>query len=110
MIKIREYPTGITVSGHARYGPYGQDKVCSAISSLLQTFILSVNELTGNYIKSDLRQGNAVIEYKDLDEQAQLLLESFFIGVNGIASAYPDHVTLSRKARPSVEDDNSNGR
>lgn len=108
MIKITETPNAISVSGHAGYAEHGKDIVCSAVSTLLQTFILSLEELTSDHIISDIRQGNAVIRYKDLSEQGKFLKESFFIGMQGVASAYPEHVKVCREARPSVEDDKSN--
>lgn len=107
MIEITEYDNAVIVSGHAGYAPPGQDIVCSAVSALTQTLIASLIELTDCKIKSDLRQGNVVIEYTDLTEDAQILLKSFFIGVEGVAFAYPENVKISRKARPSVEVDKS---
>lgn len=110
MIKITNSPGSITISGHAGHAPPGQDIVCSAISTLTQTFIASVEELTDCRIRSDLRLGNAVIEYEDLTGDAQLLIESFFIGAEGVASAYPEYVSISREARPSIDDAKSDGR
>ena len=96
MIQIIERNGRVTVSGHAGYASLGQDIVCAAISALTQTLIASIEELTENKIKCDLRRGNAVIEYEDLTEDAQLLVESFFIGVSGIAAAYPENVEVIR--------------
>lgn len=109
MVQITERNGRVTVSGHAGYAPLGQDIVCAAISALTQTLIASIEELTGNKIKCDLRRGNAVIEYEDLTEDAQLLVESFFIGAEGIAKAYPDCVRTVRMDRPGVEVVKSNG-
>lgn len=109
MIKVTITNNKISVIGHAGYAPPGQDIVCAAISALTQTLIASIEELTGNKIKCDLRRGNAVIEYEDLTEDAQLLVESFFIGAEGIAKAYPDCVRTVRMDRPGVEVVKSNG-
>lgn len=97
MIAIRQENNRITAEGHAGYAPRGQDIVCAAISALLQTFVQSVEELTGCEIKSDLRPGKAVIEYKDETKEIELLVESFFIGVSGIAAAYPENVEVIRE-------------
>ena len=88
--------TRIQIIGHAGAGPPGEDIVCAAISALLQTFVASVDELTNDHLKRDLRSGMAVIEYKyeDLSEQTKLLIESFFIGVSGVAGASPENVTV----------------
>lgn len=96
MITIRQEGNRITAEGHAGYAPYGQDIVCAAISALLQTLTQSVEELTNCEIKSDLRPGKAVIEYEDETKETALLVESFFIGVSGIAAAYPENVEVIR--------------
>lgn len=100
MIIITETPEGITVEGHARYAPMGEDIVCSAISTLVQTLIASVDALTVADISSDVRHGNAVIKYEVLTATARTLIEAFFIGARGVADAYPHCVKVSR---PSVD-------
>ena len=40
---IRKY----TVEGHANYGEYGEDIVCSAVSILAQTTLISMVEVCG---------------------------------------------------------------
>lgn len=86
----------IHITGHACYAPRGSDIICSAISALLQTFVASVDKLTSDNIKSDIRRGEAVIVYEDLSENAQLLMDSFFIGVSEIESAYPGYVKIEK--------------
>ena len=95
MIVITHTPGEITIKGHAGYAPHGQDIVCAAISALTQTFAVSVEELTTDKIKCDMRAGNALIQYGNLSEQARLLMGSFFVGVRMIANEYPDFVRLS---------------
>ena len=97
MITITIDDKGIMVSGHARAGPEGQDIVCSAISVLVQTLEGAVRELTGDNITGNISPGMAFIEYKDLSEQGRLLVESFFIGVKGVATAAPENVKVIRE-------------
>lgn len=94
MITITIDDKGVMASGHARAGPEGQDIVCSAISVLVQTLEESLRKLTGDNIKSNISPGMAFIEYKDLSEQGKLLVESFFIGVKGVATAAPNNVRV----------------
>lgn len=84
------------MSGHAGYAPIGQDIVCAAFSAVLQTFLESVERLTADEIKTNIAAGNAVIEYENLSERAQLLMDSFFIGVHGIAAGYPQHLKVTK--------------
>ena len=96
LIEIMQRNGSITIKGHAGYAPQGQDIVCAGISALLQTFVASVDKLTDDTIKSDMRAGETVIEYKDLSEQGQLLMKSFFLGCEMIAATYPDYVKMAQ--------------
>lgn len=110
MIKITEGRGKIVITGHAGYAPHGQDIVCAAISAFTEALIASVEQLTDSGIKSDLRPGRAVIEYEDKAQDVKLLVESFFIGVSGIAAAYPENVEITREGRPGVDAVKSYGR
>lgn len=95
MIKIDTQPARIAVTGHANTGPPGHDICCAAVSTLLQTLEASIRQLTGDRIQSHMEPGDAVIQWdRDLSESAKLLIDSFFIGICGVADAYPDNVKL----------------
>lgn len=94
MIKITHKNNFITVKGHAGYAEAGKDIVCASISALLGVFIESVNKLTRDELKYDIGKGNAVIEYKNLSERAQVLLDSFLLGAQMVAERYPDNVQV----------------
>lgn len=96
MIAITNSDGCIRIEGHAGYAAHGQDIVCAAISTLTQVFLASVEELTEDNLISDIRAGNALIEYGNLSANAQLLMDSFFVGVQMIADEYPHHVKLSK--------------
>ena len=98
LIVITQTSDSITVCGHANYAPHGQDIVCSAVSALWQTLVLSLHELTDTAIEHQQQKDIQGIEFKSLDERGQLLVDSFFIGVNGIAAAYPDYVKIIDQA------------
>lgn len=94
MIEVRRTDSGITVRGHAGYAPHGQDVVCAAVSTLVQSLFASVKELTADEIKADMAAGNAVIEYGNLSKEARLLVDSFFVGIQMIADSYPENVRI----------------
>ena len=96
MIVIDHTHGKISIKGHAGYAAHGQDIVCAAISTLTLVFLASVEELTEDNLKSEIGAGNALIEYGNLSANAQLLMDSFFIGVQMIADEYPHHVKLSK--------------
>lgn len=95
MINIERHKDGITIKGHAGYARPGHDIVCAAVSVLLQCFIASVEELTADELQSDMTAGNAVVRYGNLSESAQILIDSFFVGVRMIADTYPNNVKLT---------------
>lgn len=97
MLTINHFDGCIKIEGHAGYAAHGQDIVCAAISTLTQVFLASVEELTEDNLIIDIRAGNALIEYGNLSANAQLLMDSFFVGVQMIADEYPHHVKLSRR-------------
>lgn len=94
MITINHTHGKISIKGHAGYAPHGQDIVCAAISALTETFVMSVDELTTDKLNCIMGAGNALIKYRNLTEQSQLLLSSFLLGCEAIAAAYPDNVQV----------------
>ncbi len=95
MIEIATEEAEIRVTGHAGFAPQGQDIVCAGISTLFQNLIWSIEELTSDKIEYGISPGYSWVRHnKDLSEEAILLIESFFIGVNSIADAYPECVAV----------------
>lgn len=97
MIAVERYADRITINGHAGYAPIGQDIVCAAVSALVQTFLYSVEELTADEIRAtESPQGQIQsIQFENLSERAQVLLDSLFIGIRMIADSYPSNIKLS---------------
>ena len=97
MIEITRQPDGIKVSGHAGYDEPGKDIVCAAVSTLTQAFIAAVDKLTADKIKCETGPGTALIRYTgNLSRDAQLLEDSFFLGVKMIAEDYPQYVHIAQ--------------
>lgn len=94
MIEVLSQLDGLTITGHAGAGPPGHDLVCAAVSTLVQTLVSSIGELTDDKVKSDIRPGKVVVEYRDLSARGRLLIDSFFVGINGVAGAYPECVKI----------------
>jgi uncharacterized protein YsxB (DUF464 family) len=84
------------MSGHAGYAPHGQDIVCAGVSALVQTLIQSLEELTQDKIQYSMQPGTVDIEFGNLSEQAQLLVDSFFIGLRFFTENYPENVKLTK--------------
>ena len=97
MIEIRREKRGIYISGHAGYAERGKDIVCAGVSTLAQTLIASVEMLTDEKIQYAISPGTVDIKYGNLSEQAQLLIDSFFVGAELIAATYPDYLRVLSK-------------
>ena len=97
MIVIKKAAGSVSITGHANYAPHGQDIVCAAISALVQTLIQSVEDLCTDTISYHLQPGSVEIIHGNLSANAQLLMDSFFIGVYMIADRYPKYVQVTKR-------------
>ena len=96
MITITTTPHTLTITGHARAAPHGQDIVCAAVSALALTLIHSIEQLTEDRIEYRIESGNILVKHGNLSEKARTLTDSFFIGCSGVAAAYPECVKIVR--------------
>ena len=96
MVTITRYNNRITIEGHAGYAPQGQDIVCAAVSTLVQVFIQSVEDLCTDPISYHLKPGWVEIKHGNPTKEAKLLLDSFFIGCYMISDRHPNHVKIAQ--------------
>jgi len=94
LIVVSITPNCITVEGHAGYAEPGRDIVCAAVSGLIHNLVQSIESLTEDSVKFNIRPGYAEIVYKDLSVEGRLLIDSFFIGVSDIVAAYAEYVQI----------------
>lgn len=94
MIVVNRYKEGLSIRGHAGYAQHGQDIVCAAVSTLTQALIRSIEGLTADTIQYDIKPGAVDIKHGNLSANAQLLIDSFFVGVQMVADSYPAYVRV----------------
>lgn len=94
MIDVNVRRDGIHVSGHAFYAEPGYDVVCAGVTTLANTLVESLEDLTEDIISWEVSSGNVVIHYRDLSEDGCLLVDSFFIGICQIADEFPGYVRI----------------
>ena len=84
--------TDIQIKGHAGYAPAGSDIVCAAVSALYET----LKELLRGQAEVTERDGYCRLKARhwQIRPWKEEYLEYFITGIEGIASAYPDHVRL----------------
>lgn len=91
-IKLKE----IEIIGHAEYAPKGKDIVCASVSILVQNFIQSIQTLTNDVISYGMQPGAVHIYFENLSDNAQILKDSFILGLQSIADAYPSYIQIDR--------------
>ena len=94
MITIVMSADRVKIRGHANYAPHGQDIVCAGVTALTQTLVESLETLTSNEIKYDMSPGRVDIEIMNPDEDAQLLTDSFLVGIEMIVDEFPEHIRV----------------
>lgn len=97
-IQLSEDRMGLEAHGHAGYGVLGQDIVCAAASTLVNTFLLALHSQTGpdtdvRFEESDA--GSFVIEARasPADRKALMAISrTIGCGLEALAYKYPDNV------------------
>lgn len=91
VFKQNGYITGFNTHGHAGYAKAGKDIICSAVSALTINAINSVESLTSQHFECETEESDGYIRYslqEPYDDDAQLLLKSFILGIEGIINDY----------------------
>lgn len=86
---------GFRVVGHADYGPYGTDIVCSAVTALVFNAINSIEEFTLEPIEYEVQSDGGFIQCRflnayeaEIGPEARLLVESMLLGLSQIQEDY----------------------
>lgn len=86
---------GFRVDGHSNYGEHGKDIVCSAVSTLAQTLLITLKEIYADECHYIMFDGHLEVHVSASDvKEVQLLFRSFTIGILAIVEEYPGYVKL----------------
>ena len=88
MLTILITPDKLHVSGHANTAPQGSDIVCSAVSALTLTLIRGLKEIAQISLFESVAAGNVCIEWQALNDTGKALIDTWFLGICGIAAEY----------------------
>lgn len=89
MITILVAKNRIHVSGHANTAPMGADIVCAAVSALTLTLIRGLEEIAHMDLYESVEPGNICIEWQTVNDTGKALIDTWFLGICGIAAEYP---------------------
>jgi uncharacterized protein YsxB (DUF464 family) len=90
---------GFQITGHADYAEYGKDIVCAAVSCLALNTINSIEALTDDGTCGAEEDGLLKFKFTSgCSEQAELLMDSFVLGLTSIEEEYgSDYMKLRFK-------------
>ena len=85
--------------GHTGYGVEGEDIVCAALSSVVQTAVLGIMAVAG--INAKLKRGDGTLSLKlpetlttESRHDADIILETMLLGVADLYEGYSDFIEL----------------
>ena len=82
---------GIEIKGHAGYAEYGQDIICSAVSSLALNMANSVEEFTDDHFEGSVSDDGGYFSFSfpgGMSSGSQLLMKSLILGLQNIPRDY----------------------
>ncbi len=93
---------GLKSKGHADFGSYGNDVVCSAVSILIINTINSIQKFTSDKGKERVDSKKATIHFEiqgNVSSEAQVLFQSLKFGLEEVAKEYPGNVSIEIRER-----------
>ncbi len=91
---------GFDCIGHAGYAEEGEDIVCAGVSALVINTVNSLACLTKTKFDTDTEEetGKLSVLFKgETDSEADLLMRSLVLGLQGIQDSYKDYIHLNFK-------------
>ncbi|MCL2599167.1 MAG: ribosomal-processing cysteine protease Prp [Firmicutes bacterium] len=99
----KKHITKLVCDGHTGYGVQGEDIVCAALSSIVQTALLGLLQVCGievDYQRND-KKGFLSLELDDLQEHkrhdADIVLDTMLCGILDLYETYSDFIELQIK-------------
>ena len=89
VITVLVAPNRIHVSGHANTAPHGSDIVCAAVSAITLTLIKGLENIAHMSLYESIEPGNICIEWQTINDTGKALIDTWFLGILGIAEEYP---------------------
>ncbi len=96
ILKSNDAITTLQAKGHSGYAEAGQDIVCSAVSTIMQTTLNGLLEVTKTDVDYEVNQDIPFlrITVKAEDEKAQVLMKSAYLALKQIADDYKKYIKI----------------
>lgn len=102
--KTNGHISEVVCDGHTSYGEYGEDIVCSALSSVVQTAALGLMSVVGINIGLERDEAKGYLKMtipSDLDERQEIqtdaILETMLCGISDLYQGFSDFIELEVK-------------
>lgn len=99
-LQLHEKTVGFQISGHSDLNPNGEDLLCCAVSVLSENCINSIEQLAKDKpIRFALNEEEGFMHFQ-LSEptyEAELLLKSFMVGIEGLREEYGKYLRIGSK-------------
>ncbi len=90
----------LIADGHTGYGVEGEDIVCAALSSIIQTALLGLMRVVGIEVKYSVDDEKGFLEFElpELDSvlrhDADVILDTMQLGISDLYETYSDFIEL----------------
>ncbi|MDR0426626.1 MAG: ribosomal-processing cysteine protease Prp [Clostridiales bacterium] len=93
---------GVAADGHTGFGAEGEDIVCAALSSVIQTALLGLLQAAGLAVDYQVLDQNASLRFElkgGLDEterlKADMILDTMLLGIRDLHENWSDFIGLT---------------
>lgn len=90
----------LSADGHTGYGVEGEDIVCAALSSIIQTALLGLMQVAGVAVKFTRRDEDGFLEFSlpallgQIRRDADMILDTMLLGISDLYESYSDFIEL----------------
>lgn len=91
----------VEAQGHSGYGEAGEDIVCAAVSTLLQSALLGLLQVVGINVKYSVDEEKGSLRFtlpKEISQEerhdADIVLNTMVCGIKDIYTEYSDYINL----------------
>ena len=101
VVRSKGHIVSLVADGHTGYGIEGEDIVCAALSSIIQTAVLGLMRVAGISADVETNDGYLSFELPKLNENdrhnADMILDTMLCGIADLNEGYSDFIELEVK-------------
>ena len=97
MIKVIVSTDKINILGHADFGTYGKDIVCSSVSSIMTTTVNGILRFNNKYISYKEKENDFQIVINEHNEIVDNLIENMISLFKELEQDYPKNIKIEEE-------------